>query len=162
MPSYDRLGPHDCHRLENSRREPIQQYKDKPIERFQGRALGCAATQNVQLVPKRDYLSFERTPRPEEVQEDPPEQIEELEHPAFIARFGRSGQADGICGRDTQIKQIAASIERFGFTNPVLMSEDGEIVAGHGRVAAARLLGLQTVPALRLSHLLVRGNYIVR
>jgi ParB-like chromosome segregation protein Spo0J len=42
------------------------------------------------------------------------------------------------------------------------MSEDGEIVAGHGRVAAARLLGLQTVPALRLSHLLVRGNYIVR
>ena len=43
---------------------------------------GCAATQNVQLVPKRDYLSFERTPRPEEVQEDPPEQIEELEHPA--------------------------------------------------------------------------------
>ena len=101
MPSYNRLGPHDCHRLENSRREPIQQYKDKPIERFQGRALGCAATQNVQLVPKRDYLSFERTPRPEEVQEDPPEQIEELEHPAFIARFGRSGQADGICGRDT-------------------------------------------------------------
>jgi DNA modification methylase len=52
-----------------------------------------------------------------------------------------------------QIKQIAASIERFGFTNPVLMSDDGEIVAGHGRVAAARLLGLEMVPALRLSHL---------
>jgi hypothetical protein len=53
------------------------------------------------LVPKRDYLSLERTPRPEEVQEDPPEQIENLEHPAFIARFGRSGQADEICGRDS-------------------------------------------------------------
>jgi len=53
------------------------------------------------LVPKRDYLSLERTPRPEEVQEDPPEQIENLEHPAFIARLGRSGQADEICGRDT-------------------------------------------------------------
>ena len=53
-------------------------------------------------MPQRDYLSFERTPRPEEVQEDPPEQIEKLEHPAFIARFGRSGQADGICGRDTE------------------------------------------------------------
>jgi hypothetical protein len=52
------------------------------------------------LVPKRDYLSLERTPRPEEVQEDPPEQIENLEHPAFIARFGRSDQVDGICGRD--------------------------------------------------------------
>jgi hypothetical protein len=51
-------------------------------------------------VPKRDYLSFERTPRPEEVQENPPEQIEKLEHPAFIARFGRSDQVDGICGRD--------------------------------------------------------------
>jgi len=56
--------------------------------------------QNVQLVPKRDYLCFERTPRPEKVQENPPEQIERLEHPAFIARFGRSDQADGICGRD--------------------------------------------------------------
>src|SRR4051794_9707712 len=103
MPSYDRLRPHDCHRIKNSRREPIQQYKDKPIERFEGRALGCAATQKVQLVPKRNYLSFERTPRPEEVQEDPPEQIEKLEHLAFIARFGRSDQwmgfaVDGILG----------------------------------------------------------------
>ena len=52
-----------------------------------------------------------------------------------------------------QIKQIADSIERFGFTNPVLVSDDGEIVAGHGRVEAARLLGLTKVPALALSHL---------
>jgi DNA modification methylase len=52
-----------------------------------------------------------------------------------------------------QIKQIASSIERFGFTNPVLVADDGEIVAGHGRVAAAKLLGLETVPVLRLSHL---------
>jgi hypothetical protein len=53
-------------------------------------------------VPKRDYLSFERTPRPEEVEEDPPEQIEKLAHPAFIARFGRSDQVDGIFDRDTR------------------------------------------------------------
>ena len=52
-----------------------------------------------------------------------------------------------------QIKQIAASIERFGFTNPVLVSDRGEIIAGHGRVAAARLLGRKTVPTLSLSHL---------
>lgn len=52
-----------------------------------------------------------------------------------------------------QIRQIADSIERFGFTNPVLVSDDGEIIAGHGRVAAAKLLGLPTVPTLRLSHL---------
>lgn len=52
-----------------------------------------------------------------------------------------------------QIQQIAASIQRFGFTNPVLVSDDGEIIAGHGRVEAAKALGLATVPTLRLSHL---------
>lgn len=52
-----------------------------------------------------------------------------------------------------QIRQIADSIERFGFTNPVLISDDGEIIAGHGRVEAARLLGRKTVPTIALSHL---------
>ena len=52
-----------------------------------------------------------------------------------------------------QVKQIADSITRFGFTNPVLISDDGEIIAGHGRVSAAKLLGHETVPTLRLSHL---------
>src|SRR5215216_819965 len=52
-----------------------------------------------------------------------------------------------------QIRQIAASIKEFGFTNPVLISDDDEIIAGHGRVEAAKLLGWQTVPTIRLSHL---------
>ena len=52
-----------------------------------------------------------------------------------------------------QVRQIAASIERFGFTNPVLISDDGEIVAGHGRVEAAKLLGWKAVPTIALSHL---------
>jgi DNA modification methylase len=52
-----------------------------------------------------------------------------------------------------QIRQIADSIRRFGFTNPVLISDDDEIIAGHGRVEAAKLLGMQSVPTLRLSHL---------
>ncbi len=52
-----------------------------------------------------------------------------------------------------QIRQIASSIERFGFTNPVLISDANEIIAGHGRVEAARLLGMAEVPTLRLSHL---------
>lgn len=52
-----------------------------------------------------------------------------------------------------QVKQIAESIRRFGFTNPVLVSDDGEIVAGHGRVLAAKELGLAEVPTIRLSHL---------
>jgi DNA modification methylase len=52
-----------------------------------------------------------------------------------------------------QIQQIAESVERFGFTNPVLISDEDEIIAGHGRVEAARLLGMESVPAVRLSHL---------
>ncbi len=52
-----------------------------------------------------------------------------------------------------QIRQIAASIERFGFTNPVLVSDAGEIIAGHGGVEAARLLGMKSVPTVALSHL---------
>ena len=52
-----------------------------------------------------------------------------------------------------QIEQIAASIRKFGFNNPVLINDDGQIVAGHGRVEAAKLLGLAAVPTLRLSHL---------
>ena len=52
-----------------------------------------------------------------------------------------------------QIRQIARSIERFGFVNPVLASDDGQIVAGHGRVEAAKLLGMKAVPTIALSHL---------
>jgi len=52
-----------------------------------------------------------------------------------------------------QVRQIAASIERFGFTNPVLISGDGEIIAGHGRVEAAKLLGWKAVPTIALAHL---------
>ena len=52
-----------------------------------------------------------------------------------------------------QIAQIAASIREFGFNNPVLVDREGEIIAGHGRVAAAKLLGRDTVPCVRLEHL---------
>ena len=52
-----------------------------------------------------------------------------------------------------QIKQIATSIERFGFTNPVLIDETRSILAGHGRVEAAKLLGMTDVPCLRLDHI---------
>lgn len=52
-----------------------------------------------------------------------------------------------------QIEQIAHSIERFGFTNPVLVADDLTIIAGHGRVEAAKRLGMKDVPIIRLSHL---------
>ena len=52
-----------------------------------------------------------------------------------------------------QIRQIASSIKAFGFTNPVLLDKDNTIVAGHGRVAAAKLLGISDVPTIRLENL---------
>jgi DNA modification methylase len=52
-----------------------------------------------------------------------------------------------------QVEQIAASIKRFGFTNPVLVDRDGQVIAGHGRIEAAKLLGMATVPVLRLEHM---------
>jgi len=53
----------------------------------------------------------------------------------------------------TQIRKIAESVKRFGFCNPILIDDDHQIIAGHGRVEAAKFLGLTRVPALRLSHL---------
>jgi ParB-like chromosome segregation protein Spo0J len=54
---------------------------------------------------------------------------------------------------DAQIEQIIASIREFGFVNPVLVDGTGRIVAGHGRVMAAKKMALATVPCLRLDGL---------
>jgi DNA modification methylase len=54
---------------------------------------------------------------------------------------------------ETQVAKIAASIVEFGWTNPILVDGDNGIIAGHGRLAAARKLGLDAVPVIELSHL---------
>lgn len=54
---------------------------------------------------------------------------------------------------DAQVAQIAASIREFGFTNPVLVDGDNGLIAGHGRLLAARKLGIETVPVIELAHL---------
>jgi site-specific DNA-methyltransferase (adenine-specific) len=54
---------------------------------------------------------------------------------------------------DAQVAQIAASIREFGWTNPILVDGDKGIIAGHGRLAAARKLGLSDVPVIELAHL---------
>ena len=54
---------------------------------------------------------------------------------------------------DEQVQQIASSIKEFGFTNPVLIDEQGGIIAGHGRVMAAKKLGLAEVPCVVLDGL---------
>lgn len=52
-----------------------------------------------------------------------------------------------------QIEQIAASIRRFGFVNPIIIDREGGLVAGHGRLAAAQLLGLAEVPTVQVSNM---------
>ena len=52
-----------------------------------------------------------------------------------------------------QVRQIAGSIRSFGFNNPVLIDSQGTIIAGHGRVEAAKELGMTSVPTVRLEHL---------
>ena len=54
---------------------------------------------------------------------------------------------------EEQIQKMANSIEEFGFNNPILIDESGEIIAGHGRYIAAQLLNLDTIPVIRLAHL---------
>src|SRR5580704_16693232 len=54
---------------------------------------------------------------------------------------------------DKQVRQIAKSIESFGFNVPLLIDDEQKVIAGHGRLLAARSLGWETVPVIRLSHL---------
>jgi ParB-like chromosome segregation protein Spo0J len=54
---------------------------------------------------------------------------------------------------DDQVAKIAASMAQFGWTVPCMVADDGELIAGHGRVLAATMLGLTEVPVIRLSHL---------
>ena len=54
---------------------------------------------------------------------------------------------------DQQIQQVAASIKEFGFTNPILTDEENGIIAGHGRLMAAQVLGLDKVPTITLKGL---------
>lgn len=77
-----------------------------------------------------------------------PSQIEHLPVEGLIpyARNARTHTPE-------QVAQIAASMREFGFTNPVLIDAEGGIIAGHGRVMAARQLGLASVPCIRLGHL---------
>src|ERR1700742_1054102 len=52
-----------------------------------------------------------------------------------------------------QVAQIVASIQEFGWTNPVLVDEEGRVIAGHGRILAAMAMGLEEVPTLTVKGL---------
>ena len=77
-----------------------------------------------------------------------PDQLEVIQIDALIP-YARNSRTHS----DAQVAQIASSIKEFGFTNPVLIDGQGGIIAGHGRVLAARKLGMSEVPCIRLDHL---------
>lgn len=76
------------------------------------------------------------------------QQIEQIA-PAALRPWARNARTHS----KKQLRQIAESIRTFGFTNPVLIDQTGTILAGHGRVEAAKSLGLDTVPCLRIEHM---------
>jgi hypothetical protein len=77
-----------------------------------------------------------------------PKTIEQLETKSLVP-YAKNSRQHNL----GQVERIAASIREFGFCNPVLIDEANGIIAGHGRVMAAQLLGLESVPCFRLTHL---------
>ena len=77
-----------------------------------------------------------------------PQELESLEVSKLIP-YARNSRTHS----EEQVIQIAGSIQEFGFTNPVLIGTDNDIIAGHGRVMAAKKLGISKVPCIRLGHL---------
>lgn len=72
-------------------------------------------------------------------------------------------EANARIHSEDQVRQIADSIARFGFNNPILIDSQGVIIAGHGRLEAAKLLGMETVPVAVIGHLtdVERRAYII-
>lgn len=79
----------------------------------------------------------------------PPELKVELLATDSLLPYARNSRTHS----EAQVAQIAASIKEFGFTNPVLVDGGSGILAGHGRVLAAKLLGMSSVPCISLAHL---------
>jgi DNA modification methylase len=73
----------------------------------------------------------------------------EVRNIAALVPFARNSRTHS----DAQVAQIAASIREFGWTNPILVDGENGIIAGHGRLAAARKLGLTEVPVILIDHL---------
>src|SRR5258708_10739281 len=78
-----------------------------------------------------------------------PDLVVEYIGAARLCPFGRNARTHS----KKQIRQLADSIRAVGFTNPVLMDDSGTILAGHGRVEAAKLLGMTRIPCVRLSNM---------
>lgn len=84
--------------------------------------------------------------------------IEHLDTEKLVASAGNAKKHT-----DAQVNQIANSIKEFGFNNPVLVDENLNIIAGHGRVMAAKRIGMNQCPCIKLEHLseLQKRAYII-
>lgn len=69
-----------------------------------------------------------------------------------LSEFNRY-QRNARTHSEEQVSQIVSSISEFGFTNPILIDENTEVIAGHGRLSAAEILKLDSVPSIRLTDL---------
>jgi DNA modification methylase len=83
------------------------------------------------------------------VEDSPPRLAVEYRPAAALIPYAKNARTHS----DAQVAQIAASIREFGWTNPVLVDGENGIIAGHGRLLAARKLGMSTVPVIELSGL---------
>lgn len=86
---------------------------------------------------------------PKKDNESSVDRVIELKNVQSLIPYARNSRVHS----DSQVAQIAASIKEFGWTNPVLIDKEGGIIAGHGRVLAARKLGQELVPCITLSNL---------
>ena len=100
MPAQNRLRLDDREGIQNTRRDPIQADENQAIEGAQDRSLQRPSAQYVQLMAQSQVLGPKRCSRPKQPDEHPPDQIEQIPHALFMARFGASRQADWICDRD--------------------------------------------------------------
>ena len=110
-----------------------------------------AATGQINAVPEASKTLPEASKMPPNGSENGSQDSLRVEYRPLDALipFARNARTHS----DAQVSQIAASIKEFGFTNPILLDGTNGIIAGHGRLAAARLLELKTVPCIELGHL---------
>jgi DNA modification methylase len=132
-----------------SARNPAQ---NRHFQQILGRLVECHETSDIRhqekFPPQRSRLPFKARNSPQHPGHPHPMQVEQRTVAELIpfARNSRTHSAE-------QVSQIAASIKEFGWTNPILIDADNGIIAGHGRILAARQLGMDTVPCIALAHL---------
>jgi hypothetical protein len=102
VPAEDSFGLNDRECIENAWCDPIEQHEDQPIAYVKPSPFRWASTQHIELLAQGQHLRLERGSRSEQIEERRGDQADEVAHPAFIARFGASRQADGISDRDTR------------------------------------------------------------